>query len=80
MQPRSTIHLQPSNDEIEEEGDDGEQVDEVHWHHQKLQLAGTTREPDLKRGSHEIMSLQTVRLSIVYSARAQDGRQEMERN
>ena len=49
MQSRSIIHLQPSDDEVEEEGDDGEQVDEVHGAHEELELAGGTREPDLKQ-------------------------------
>ena len=49
MQSRCSIHLQPSNDEVEEEGHDGEQVDEVHGAHEELQLAGGTREPDLKQ-------------------------------
>ena len=54
MQPRSTIHLQPSNDEIEEEGDDGEQVDEVHGAHHELELARAARQPDLKYGRHMV--------------------------
>ena len=49
MQSRCSTHLQPSNDEVEEEGHDGEQVDEVHGAHEELQLAGGTREPDLKQ-------------------------------
>ena len=43
MQSRSTIHLQPSDDEVEEEGDDGEQVDEVHGAHHELELARAAR-------------------------------------
>ena len=49
MQSVSSVYLQPSDDEVEEEGHDGEQVDEVHGAHEELQLAGGTREPDLKQ-------------------------------
>ena len=62
MQSRSSIHLQPSDDEVEEEGYDGEQVDEVHGAHEELQLARGTREPDLKQpsshGHHVIMKVE----------------------
>ena len=55
MQSRSSIHLQPSDDEVEEEGYDGEQVDEVHGAHEELQLARGTREPDLKQPSSHVI-------------------------
>ena len=62
IQSRSTIHLQPSDDEVEEEGDDGEQVDEVHGAHHELELARAARQPDLKYGRHTLSRQRCLRL------------------
>ena len=42
------FNLKPSDDEVEEERDDGEQVDEVHRRHEELELPGRASETDLE--------------------------------
>lgn len=44
-----TTNLQSADDEVEEEGDDGEQVHQVHGRTEELELPGGAGETDLEK-------------------------------
>ena len=60
------FNLKPSDDEVEEERDDGEQVDEVHRRHEELQLARGARKPDLKRDGLLEVSTAATTIALIY--------------